>query len=117
MDYGLKAAKARKEYCDGGGPAENELEHRIQEGLNWGIISQQHATTLGHVDTAGVYTAVVILTGVKLWAIRKTALEGRTEKDVDVVDYFVDLADRDLESLPGGATNWLPIILFPGDIL
>ena len=85
--------------------------------MNWSIISQKHAVSLGHVDTAGVYTAVVILSGVKYWAIRKTALAGRQEVDVDDVEYFVDLNERDLNSLPGGRTNWIPVLLFPGDIL
>ena len=144
MDYGSKAAKARKEYCEGGGPAENELEHRIQQGLNWGIISQQHATTLGHVDTAGVFTLAGVLSGIKLWAIRKTALYGNREMDVDNVEYFVDLIDRDFEGIPiaedrasseertmrmvdealgripdykGQEDAWFVTLLFPGDIL
>lgn len=97
--------------------AERGLDFNIQRGLNWGIISQMNSMTLGHVDTAGVYTAIVILAGIKYWAIRKTVLEGRTEIDVDDAEYFVDLNERDLKDLPGGATDWVPILLFPVDML
>ncbi|KZV61101.1 hypothetical protein PENSPDRAFT_671229 [Peniophora sp. CONT] len=99
------------------GEDELKFDGGFATGLNWAIISQKHAVSYGHVDTAGVYTAIAILTGIKYWAIRKTALQGKTEIDVDVADYFVDLTDRDFESLPGGDSAWVTLVLFPGDIL
>ena len=118
IDYGMLAMKARREAVEeNGGTPELALDAEIRKGLNWAIISQKHALSLGHVDTAGVYTAIVILTGVKYWAIRKTALEGRQEIDVDDAEYFVDLSTRDLKDLPGHSTDWVALLLFPGDVL
>ena len=112
------AARARQEACqNSAGPAENNIDAGFHKGLNWAIVSQQHAMSLGHVDTAGVYTAIVVLTGRKQWAIRKTALSGDRDKDVDVTDYIVDLAKRDLKDLPGGEAAWIAITLNPGDVL
>ena len=99
------------------GDAEISLDMKIQLGLNWGIISQAHSTTLGHVDTAGVYTAVVILTGVKYWAIRKTTPDRKDKHKPTDLDWFVDLTDRDIKDLPGGETEWVAVVLHPGDIL
>lgn len=118
LDYGSLALNARLEkHASKATDIEQTREFENQLGLNWGIISQKHAVTLGHVDTAGVYTAITILTGVKYWAIRKTALEGRKEKDCDDIEYFVDLEKRDFASLPGEPTDWVAVLLFPGDVL
>ncbi|VDC00247.1 unnamed protein product [Peniophora sp. CBMAI 1063] len=118
LDYGSLALRAREEALDSvRGSAEWKLDIDIATGLNWAIISHKHALSLGHVDTAGVHTAIVILDGVKYWAIRKTVLEGRTEIDVDDAEYFVDLAARDIRSLPGEPTDWVAVLLFPGDVL
>lgn len=111
------ALKARQERCVEPTAAEIALDIEIQTGLNWAIMSQANSISLGHVDTAGVCTAIVILAGVKIWAMRKTALMGRTEIDVDDTEYFVDLTDRDFASLPGAASDWVMLILFPGDVL
>lgn len=111
------ALRARAEQCLDPTGDEAALDIEIQTGLNWGIISQENAISLGHVDTAGVCTGIVILSGHKLWAIRKTALTGRTEIDVDDTEYFVDLENRDFGSLPGGASEWVAIMLFAGDVL
>ncbi|KZV58982.1 hypothetical protein PENSPDRAFT_672680, partial [Peniophora sp. CONT] len=118
LDIGTLAIRARQEkLMFKMGPAEHELESGFHTGLNWAIISQKHAVSFGHVDTAGVYTGILILAGIKYWAIRKTAVKGREEMDVDDVEYFVDLNGRDLESLPGGAAAWMAVVLFPGDVL
>ena len=85
--------------------------------MNWGIMSQKHAVSLGHVDTAGVYTAIAILSGAKYWAVRKTALDGNQEMGPDDIRYWERLEQRDLKSLPGGESAWVPLLLLPGDIL
>lgn len=96
---------------------EREIDFQILKGQNWSIISQQFSMTMGHVDTAGVYTGIGVLAGEKLWGVRKTVLTGRTEIDVDNIEYFVDLENRDINSLPGGKTDWIAIVLRAGDIL
>lgn len=105
---------------------EDALEAALHTGLNWAIMSQGHSFSAGHVDTAGVHTGILVLTGHKLWAIRRTLLyperdeagnEIEPEIDVDDVEYFVDLAGRSLEDLPGGSAAWVAVLLFPGDIL
>lgn len=116
MDLGTLAFTARREAVTDIGTAELSLEASFQTGLNWAIISQMNSWSDGHVDTAGVFTAIVVLTGAKYWAIKKTLLP-REEPDVDDTDYFVELGDRDLETLPGGAAAWTAVLLFPGDIL
>ncbi|WP_241380165.1 hypothetical protein, partial [Escherichia coli] len=73
----------------------------IAEGLNWAIISQAHAFSDIHWDTAGAWTAVAILHGIKFWAVRKTPPSG-SALGFDMVDYWVNLAEHDLDSLPGG---------------
>lgn len=119
LDYGSMAVKARMEsfLASELTTQERELDFNIQKGLNWAIISQKFSMTMGHVDTAGVYTAIGILTGDKYWAILKTALTGQTEIDVDNIEYFVELGDRDIESLPGGSKAWIALVLRAGDIL
>lgn len=92
------------------------MDQRILSGSNWAIISQKHAVSLSHIDTAGVFTAIVVLSGIKYWAIRKTALDGG-ECDVDDADYWIDLSKRDYKTLPGGPDAWITTLLFPGDML
>lgn len=116
LDLGTLAFTARQEAVFDIGEAERSLEATLLSGLNWAIISQAHAFSDGHVDTAGVYTAILVLTGIKYWAIRKTSLP-RDDMDCTDTEYFVNLAERDLESLPGGAAAWTAVLLFPGDIL
>ncbi|VDB96858.1 unnamed protein product [Peniophora sp. CBMAI 1063] len=127
LDIGSLAYQARKEAVKARqenpsrplGVFELGLDASVITGLNWSIISQAHSWTDGHVDTAGVFTAIVVLTGVKYWAIRKTLLTGDKDDDIDVFDcsYFEELNDRDLDSLPGGSAAWVAVLLFPGDIL
>ncbi|KZV60028.1 hypothetical protein PENSPDRAFT_671951, partial [Peniophora sp. CONT] len=100
----------RQEACQNqAGSLEHDIDGGFHTGLNWAIISQQHAISLGHVDTAGVYTAIVILASKKYWAIRNTSLKRRTEIDIDDIEYFVDLQKRDLKSLPGGPEAWIAV--------
>ena len=114
----MMAIRARQEACRNQlGIVENNIDAGFHKGLNWAIVSQKHSMSLPHVDTAGVYTAVVILTGKKHWAIRKTALGGQRDVDVDDLDYIIDLDKRDFHSLPGGAPAWLVVTLCAGDIM
>lgn len=108
------------------GVDEDALESGFHTGLNWGIMSQAHSMSAGHVDTAGVFTAISVLSGHKIWAVRRTLLspevdeegnEAEREIDVNDVEYFVDLTERDFASLPGGSAAWAIIVLFPGDVL
>ena len=135
----------RKEMCKFDiTPLEHRLEDSIRTELNWAIAGQKHSHTSPHVDTAGVFTLVGVLSGIKLWAIRKTALYGNREMDVDNVEYFVDLIARDFDGIPiedrgedsdserrriidealglipgykGQEDAWFATLLFPGDIL
>ena len=112
----MAATRARQDFVGFAiGDREREMDMRILVGSHWAIISQKHATSLPHIDTAGAYTVVNILAGVKFWAIKETTLNGSGEKDVDDTEYFVDLTKRDFHTLPGG--RWVPLLLFPGDML
>ena len=118
IDFGTMSLRARFDLLeDQLTDLERGMELGFSTGQNWGIISQEYAISLGHVDSAGVRTAIAILDGMKYWAIRKTALEGHKEMDVDDFRWFVELGDRDLESLPGGKAAWVALVLYPGDVL
>lgn len=100
------------------GDPEGALDAGFLYGLNWAILSQQYSVTQVHVDTAGVFTAISMLSGSKIWAIRRTLLDGKGDHpDVDDAEYFVELGDRDLKDLPGGEAAWISIVLFAGDVL
>ena len=104
------------------GEAERSLDSMIQRGLNWSIISQPHAFSVVHVDTSGVWTAIVILTGSKLWAVRKTNEPLRNyypNHEPGIIDttFFVDLSDRTLQQLPGGFAAWTTVLLKAGSML
>lgn len=99
------------------GNPERALDAGFLTGLNWAIISQQHSVSNGHIDSAGVFTGIIVLSGCKYWAIRRTLLDKYREKDVNYADYFVSLQDRDMDTLPGGRDAWFAVVLFPGDIL
>ena len=114
----MMVIRARQEACRNHlGIVENNIDTGFHKGLNWAGVSQKHSMSLPYVDTAGGYTAIIMLTGEKNWAIRKTGLDGPRDKDVDDIDYIVDLDKRDLESLPGGGAAWLVITLRKGDVL
>ena len=97
---------------------EKSIDLDIAYAVNWALIGQENATTLGHVDTAGLCTGIKVLNGTKIWCIRNTAFTENREMVPDDIRYWDQLEARDVETeLPGGKAAWTVLVLFPGDIL
>lgn len=72
--------------------------------ITWGLFATEPAKSEPHVDSGGCCTWVEILTGAKLWLVRKRTME---------------FDESDLELLTGKlvTAEWEGILLLPGDKL